>query len=382
VLFGRFDWSVSWMQFHRRLMHELAALDWTVLWVGSYLSGRRDGWKHWLTTPTGELMRDGACWHFRPWTLPFNRFDHVIPLWSAVQAPAVRAVFRRLGLDRPAVMLIAPSELPLLRMVPHGLSLYWTGDEVILPGEPALVRYVDRILAISDPAHDRHATHADKLLRFSTGVPFRLFHGALASPDVPPELRDVARPIVGYAGSVMASRVDLPVFPELARRLPQASVVVVGPMDDDARAFFERSPASPPNLHVLGSRPYEQVPHYIKCFDVGLIPYLRTTFNLAANPLKLYEYLALGKPVVSTPLPAVTACGDAVFIAEDADGFAGAIAAALADRAASRIEQRLAIARAHDTERLARELAAIVEGAAGYSPVNSPARSSTASHRF
>lgn len=349
------------MQFHRQLMLELAALGWTVLWVGSHISGRRDGWGAWLRTALyGELTQDGPCWQFRPWTLPVNRLDHILPLWSAVQRPALRAVYRRLGFHRPAVMLVAPSELPLARMLPHGPSLYWTGDEVTMPGEPAVVRYVDRILAISDPAFLRQPTrYADKLMRFSTGVPFRLYNGALSSSYVPQDLRGVARPIVGYAGSVTASRVDLQVFPEQARRHPGVSFVVIGPMDAEAQAFFARMRA--PNLHVLGAKPYSEVPHYIKCFDVGLIPYLLTTFNLAANPLKLYEYLALGKPVVSSSIPAVRAFGDAVWFAEGADELARAIVDALADREPSRVEQRLAIARAHDTEHLARELANLVD---------------------
>lgn len=364
VLFGHSDWSVSWMQFHRQLLVELAALGWNVLWVGSYISGRRDGWFSWLkTAPLGELIREGQCRQFRPWTLPGYRLDHFVPLWSAVQLPALRAVYRQLGFRRPAVMVMAPSELPLVRMSPHGPSLYWTGDEVIMPGEPALLQYVDRILAVSELCYQRHQPqYEDKLVRFSTGVPFRLYNSALSSDYVPPDLRGIARPIIGYAGSVTAGRVELQVFPEQARRHPGLSFVVVGPMDAEARAFFERFRA--PNLHVLGPKPYSEVPHYIKSFDVGLVPYQLTPFNLAANPLKLYEYMALGKPVVSSPLPAALALGDAVWIAADADELAHYIGVALADREASRVEQRIEIALAHGTERLARKLATLVDGLA------------------
>lgn len=350
------------MQFHRQLLLELAALGWNVLWVGSYVSGRRDGWAAWLkAAPRGELTRDGPCWQLRPWTLPANQFDRFVPLWSAVQRPALQAVYRQLGLRRPAAMVWAPSELPLLRMLPHGPSLYWTGDEVTMPGEPALLRHVDRVLTISEAAYQRHrARHAQKLVRFSTGVPFRLYNSALSSDYLPADVRDLQRPIIGYAGSVMASRLDLGVFPEQARRHPELSFVVVGPMDAPAQAFFERVRA--PNLHVLGPKPYSEVPHYIKSFDVGLIPYQLTPFNLAANPLKLYEYMALEKPVVSTALPSAQEHGDAVWIANDADELSRALRSALADRDASRVEQRLEIARAHGTEPLARRLAAIVEG--------------------
>jgi glycosyltransferase involved in cell wall biosynthesis len=361
VFFGYFDWDVSWMQFHRELMHELAALGWHVLWVGPPLSIRRDGWITWCRHAFGgELTEDGHCRQFRPWTLPGRRFDRVVPLWSAIQILSLRKVMNRLGLRRPAVMLIAPPELALARGVPHGASLYWIADEVTLPGEAALVEWVDRILVVSDPSWERHADrHAHKMLRFTNGVPFRRYGDALASSYVPADLRGLRRPIVGYVGSVSATRVDLDVFPEQARRFPGLSVVVVGAMDEAAQAYFDA--VRLPNLHVLGPRPYAEMPHYVKYFDVALIPYRLTAFNLACNPLKLYEYLALGKAVVSTPLPAVRAFGEDVWIAATADDTTRAIAAALADNAPERVARRIAIAREHDTERLARELAAVVE---------------------
>ncbi len=152
------------------------------------------------------------------------------------------------------------------------------------------------------------------------------FRAAL-SPDLvaPPELRGLGPPVFGYVGEI-AEWFDTDAVAGLARACPRAAIALVGPVRDRSAA---RVLTGFPNVRLLGPRSYAELPRYLKQFSVCLLPFRRTPLTAAVNPVKLYEYLAAGKPVVSTPLPEVLAHADVVTVAEP-EGFPAAVAAALA----------------------------------------------------
>ena len=115
----------------------------------------------------------------------------------------------------------------------------------------------------------------------------------------PAQLDGLRRPIAGYAGSVNR-RVDVGLVVELARAL-EGTVVLAGPqqLSNAARSAFDAEP----NIVLLGPQTAGQLPSLMLGFDVALIPYVEDEFNLNCNPVKFYEHMASGKPVVSTRLP-------------------------------------------------------------------------------
>lgn len=121
----------------------------------------------------------------------------------------------------------------------------------------------------------------------------------LDSGPPPPELRDLPRPIIGYVGG-LHRHLALDLLAAVARARPQWSWVYVGPQQTDVTAL-----AALPNVHLLGPRPHAALADYIRQFDVCTIPYARSIYTDTVVPTKLNEYLALGKPVVSTDLPAL-----------------------------------------------------------------------------
>ena len=98
------------------------------------------------------------------------------------------------------------------------------------------------------------------------------------------------------------------------------------------------------NVRLLGLRPHAEMPALLWHFDVCLIPFRVNAMTHAVDPVKLYEYLSGGKPVVSVPLKEVLVHGDIIACATGADGFAHAIAAALSERDPQRAEARRALA--------------------------------------
>jgi glycosyltransferase involved in cell wall biosynthesis len=151
--------------------------------------------------------------------------------------------------------------------------------------------------------------------------------------------------------------VDFELLDRIARERPEWSIVLIGQVGEgdpwmDARQLRDR-----PNLHLLGPRPYAELPCYLKGFDVALLPSARNEYTDSMFPMKFFEYLAAGRPVVSVALPALGAFRHAAALADSPESFIAAVEDALAG-AAPPLETRLALAREHTWDaRLDRMLA-------------------------
>jgi UDP-galactopyranose mutase len=159
---------------------------------------------------------------------------------------------------------------------------------------------------------------------YPSGVDLAHFGKAMApGTAIPADVAGVPRPVLGYFGAV-DERIDFDLLGQLCDAHPEWSVVLVGPIVG--------KPEIPPlaNLHLFGARHYEELPAYLKAFDICLLPFRATELVAHVSPTKTPEYLAGGKPVVSTRIPDVVAdYGDMVAVAESPEEFDSACAAAL-----------------------------------------------------
>jgi glycosyltransferase involved in cell wall biosynthesis len=112
-------------------------------------------------------------------------------------------------------------------------------------------------------------------------------------------LRELPRPIIGYVGG-MHRHVDFDLLKRMAAARPSWSWVCVGALQADATGL-----GALPNVHLLGQKPHEQLAAYMRRFDVCVVPYANNAYTQTVVPTKINEYLAMGKPVVSTDLPTV-----------------------------------------------------------------------------
>jgi glycosyltransferase involved in cell wall biosynthesis len=159
--------------------------------------------------------------------------------------------------------------------------------------------------------------------------------------EVPADMAKLSRPIFGYFG-VIDERLDYAMLAQIAQEMPDASIVMVGPfakVEQDSLPNF-------PNMHWLGQRAYTDLPALVKAFDVCLMPFALNEATQYINPTKTLEYMAAGKPVVSTAVPDVlhhfTPIVDVALTAEE---FIAAIQRAARSPRADLIEQ--GIDRAH-----------------------------------
>ena len=150
------------------------------------------------------------------------------------------------------------------------------------------------------------------------------FKQAVDRAIVPQEVGALASPIVGFAGNFIASKVDFDLLEQVARARPQWTVLLIGPAPGETVHRIGVL-AGLPNVHWLGQKPYAELPRYVAAFDVGLIPYVSNAYTRSCFPLKLYEYLAAGKPVVATGLPELAGMEPDVLLVDDAEALADAV---------------------------------------------------------
>ena len=184
------------------------------------------------------------------------------------------------------------------------LSIY-DADEVGMPNErrvrhhhPSIMERADVVMASAPALIDTHTPERDDILYVENGVSPAAFGTPMSLPD---DLAGVVGPVVGYHGMI-ARWFDFEFVAAIADRLPEATVVLVGPVDGDARADLDRLTARTNVLH-LGPRPSDRIAAYVQRFDVGLVPFVVDDLTRAVSPLKMYEYMAAGVPVVAAPLP-------------------------------------------------------------------------------
>jgi glycosyltransferase involved in cell wall biosynthesis len=220
----------------------------------------------------------------------------------------------------------------------------------------AILQRADLVLAASEPLlHAMHGQARQTMLLPNAADDELFLPGKYGQPLVPPELEHLPHPIIGFVGRV-GQWLDFELLAELAERRRDWSFAFLGPHDGDRRllscpgyAHFKAAE----NLYLLGPRGHSSVPAYMHAFDVCIIPYLLDGQVPSSSPLKLYEYLAAGKPVVSVPISDVARFQPLVRIAIDAGAFECAIADSLEPEDGGLKERRLEIARQNSWPRRA-----------------------------
>jgi glycosyltransferase involved in cell wall biosynthesis len=287
-------------------------------------------------------------------------------LVSLLSAPQV---VRRVApnLHPPVVLWSYLSELtlPLQRALKAEILCYHRLDDFAIlspkdrPLERAIEVKADLLFVVSMPLQEQYARQGRKAILLPNGVDLAHFSQALnEKTEVPKDLASLPSPRIGFVGLVDPLWwVDTELLLALAWARPNWSVVIVGPTEK------WRLPADvPPNLHLLGARPYRSVPYYLKGMDVCLVPFKKNAVTQACSPLKLYEYLAAGRAVVSTPVPDLTFLGSVVRSARSQDEFLAAIEEVL-PLAHDPIEQqrRLEVAAQHSWQQRAQVALAWIE---------------------
>jgi len=291
------------------------------------------------------------------------------PRWAANASTRSRLALarRRLlqrGAQRIALYIWRDEFAEALDLVPHDFSCYHIDDEysfsdLDLPNSAAeidLIRRVDQVIVHSRTLFEKKAGLNPNTALVPNGADYSLF--ATPRPPASAELASIPHPRIGYTG-VVKKQLDLGLLVRLAMARPQWSFVLVGPvLNVDGKHEELATLGRLPNVHLLGHQPQSEMPGYVQHFDVCLLPYDLTGYTRYIFPLKLHEYLAAGRPTVSSPVDAVRDFADVVSLANTDAEWLAAIEAGLERREdPTLIEARRAVARAYDWDLLVEKIA-------------------------
>jgi glycosyltransferase involved in cell wall biosynthesis len=315
------DWSGDPLS--KTHLMKLLARDNRVLWVNSI------GYR----APTASAADLGRAWRklkaaASPLTEPLPNL-HVlsplaVPAWGS---PAVRAfnkkflrwqvrrAMRKLGFRRPINWVFNPAAAVLAGSLGEERVIYYCVDEYtafagvpsesLIELERGLLRRADLVVVSAERLLRSKGPYNPRTVLVRHGVDFDHFRTALdPATEVPSEIRNLPKPVIGYFGLMSPDWVDVPLLEAAARHFAGGSLVLIGKVAMDLGPLTKL-----PNVHVLGRKPYEMLPAYCKGFDAAVIPFPVSEVTLNANPLKAREYLAAGLPVVSTPIPEVEVLG-------------------------------------------------------------------------
>jgi GT2 family glycosyltransferase/glycosyltransferase involved in cell wall biosynthesis len=226
----------------------------------------------------------------------------------------------------------------------------------VLAAEAELTRHADLLVVTSDWLDRELASANPNRALIRNAGDFRHFCNA---PSERYHDRR-GRRILGYYGAI-AEWFDADLVRKVAQAYPDCLVLLVG---NDTAAVGARL-ADQPNVVLTGEVPYDRLPFYLYAFDLAMLPFKVMPLTLATNPVKVYEYLGAGKPVVSVDLPEIRQFGDLVYRAGDDAGFIACIAEALAEDPTELVGRRMAFASeqtwVHRAEELDNAIAALPE---------------------
>jgi teichuronic acid biosynthesis glycosyltransferase TuaH len=361
--------EVRWGYFRTRKQFLLSRFPepWRIFFAQPPAAGADDPW-----TP----RREGNVTYF---TVPFLKPGTTSPLYEALTGLApgralietwagrhLRSRLRALGVDpEPVVMTSNIYAAGALSRLPNKLVVYDFNDSPFqfsrVPGWAGpywqrTLGEVDALFVVSEYYRRQLATQTGKpLILLGNGVEYEAFAGPR---EAPADLAGLPRPLIGYIG-LLSHFLDFEVLEALRRNRRGGTLVLIGP-GSPATAQAVAALAGMEGVAVLGPRPYEQVPAYAQALDVGVIPFrANDPFVQGINPNKVYQYLAAGLPLITTPILELTPRLPHIQFASDTPQWTAALDAAL-DAPRDRDGAR-ALARPHDWGALALRMAAEIE---------------------
>lgn len=265
----------------------------------------------------------------------------------------INRIIRQLDFKNPLIWTFGYNTSRLVKYLSGRLKLYDCGDNfvafarnerqrrLVQEYEAETCKAVDLVFACSELLADtlRNLNHATYLVPCAADLDF---FGQATHPEtmVPQDLAALPKPIVGYLGGCDPLRLDVALIRHLALAHPEFTFAFVGYI---WFGFDTLKLADLANIHFLGSRPYADFPAYLKGMDVCIAPFHRNELTMYGDMLKIYEYLAAGKPVVSTTNPASCRLRNCLQIADDPISFAAAIQRELNASPSAQAERMLAV---------------------------------------
>jgi glycosyltransferase involved in cell wall biosynthesis len=325
-LFATADWNDPYWTNKQHCAAELARQGWRVLYVESvgfrapHANSRRDWSRLWQRCKTGlRSLLIGASevrqniWTLSPLAIPAA---HHLPFVGWLNHVLLRFMLRRFvkthRFKAPLIWTYHPYMLDAIAPIAHRALLYHCVDDLAaIPGidaaafraaEEKLLRQADVVFATAEPLAERCRQFNPNTHFLPNVVDAEHFGRALQPGPIPDDLAAIPEPRLVYHGVLSDFKVDFALLLKAAKLRPDWHWVLIGEEREGQKSELLGQLAKLPNVHLLGYRPYEVLPDYLRGMQVGLLPTKINDYTRSMFPMKYFEYLAAGLPVVGTRL--------------------------------------------------------------------------------
>lgn len=318
----------------------------------------------------GERVKDNITVYRLPPVLPFfNKFRFINRLNQKRMARFVRRKMRENGFENPILWVYSPVTADLVDQVPHSALIYdcvdrhsayggFMNPQLVDAMELELAGKADAVFATADSLAERLRKAKPDARFIPNGANFERFVQASQPQPVPEDMQEIPHPIFGFVGALQTC-IEYGFVETAARAHPEWSFVWIGNEKPGADLSALRQLA---NVYFLGVKPNEKLPEYLAQFDACLNLFAESELSKDVSPLKFYEYLATGKPIISTLQPdQVLQYTPIIHIAATAQDFISCCEQALRDTQPERVSARIEEGRKSSWDARVREICAVLE---------------------
>lgn len=349
ILFSTADWDEPYWTNKQHTARALARRGWRVLYIESVglrppkLASGKDWKRIWRRLWSGlrsnfvaPPQRDPNVWVLSPLIFPArHRSPRIRRLNQWILRHGIARFARRHRLDAPMIWTYHPFMLDMEQLLPRGPVVYHCVDDLAaIPGVDVVAfDAAQRHLLVScDVVFTTAEALREKCLPFNANTHFfanvadtEHFGRALDAGPLPAELAAIPEPRLAYHGVLSDFKVDFELIFGAASRRQDWQWVFVGEEREGQRSEWVPRLKALPNVHFLGYRRYEELPDYLRGMQVGLLPTLLNGYTRSMFPMKFFEYLAAGLPVVSTPLDFTRGGFEGLEVGDTAGAFVDAV---------------------------------------------------------
>lgn len=351
ILFATADWDTPYWTNKQHTAAQLAKSGWRVLYVesvglrapkiGSGTDWRRILKRLWRGLKGPRKVQE-RVWVLSPLVIPLKhhhpwvrRFNQGLLAWT------VARFCRQQKFRSPLLWTYHPYLLEQLTLMRehHGVTLgrlvyHCVDDLSSIPGidaaafnaeERRLLLEADVVFTTSESLAAKCAPYNSRVHNFPNVVDIEHFSAARQPGDIPADLKKIPPPRIGYVGALSDFKVDFELLRDIALTNPTWHLVLIGEEREGQANTALAAMATLPNVHLLGHKHYEALPNYLRGIDVGLLPTLINEYTRSMFPMKYFEYIAAGVPVVATPLEFTRNIAHFLATASDASSFSEAI---------------------------------------------------------
>jgi len=226
-----------------------------------------------------------------------------------------------------------PSVLPLVGKFNEKLLVYDCVDDCsgvstfskdIIKQDTDLTKIANVVFALSKPIYEDKKNLNDCVVYAPGAADKNLFGKAMAADTtIPNDIVSITKPVLGYIGNLADHKQDFELIEYIALKKPEWSIVLIGPIwsgGQESKTAMDKL-KSISNIYWLGVKPHIELPAYLKAFDVCLIPQKNNSYARSSFPMKLFEYLGSGKPVVATFTEALAEFHEYIWLSETYEDF-------------------------------------------------------------